>query len=397
MTHKQQMLAVLNGEPLDRIPWVPRLDLWYNANRRAGTLPSEYCDASLIEIVDDLDWGYHAVVPHFKDLRSPEDEVHRALGIFNLHSMPYKTVFEGVECKSCREGDRTIVEYQTPLGNLTTVVLYDEPMRRAGVSITHIEETVFGGPEDYGPLGYLFEHARVEPNYEGYTAFAENIGERGFATAFLSLAASPMHLIQRELMPLDRFFFEMNDRPKEINTLVEKIGLYWDQVLRVSADCPAEVFFLGANYDAAVQYPPFFRDHIKPTLVKFGEMLHAQGKYQLTHTDGENRGLLEHYLDSNFDIADSVCPKPMTKLTMGEVREAFDGRITIMGGIPSIALLKQSMHDDQFETFLDDFFDQIGKGDHLILGISDTTPPGADFERLKRVAQRIEQFGPVRA
>ena len=313
----------------------------------------------------------------------PADDVHRPLGIYNLHSMPYKTVLEGVEFQSRRQGDKTIVEYQTPLGCFSTVTVYDEAMRRAGVSVTHVEKHAFSGPEDYGPLGYLFERARVEPNYEGYTAFSQKIGERGFATAFLSLAASPMHLIQRELMPLDRFFFEMNDRPKELGALVERIGVYWDQILRISADCPAEVFLLGANYDAAVQYPPFFRDHIRPVLAKFGEMLHAQGKYLLTHTDGENRGLLEHYLDSNFDIADSICPDPMTKLSMGEVRQAFDGHISIMGGIPSIALIKQSMHDDQFETFLDNFFEQIGKGDRLLLGISDTTPAGRRFRATK--------------
>ena len=33
-------------------------------------------------------------------------------------------------------------------------------------------------------------------------------------------------------------------------------------------------------------------------------------EYLLTHTDGENQGLLQHYVASNFDIADSVCPAP---------------------------------------------------------------------------------------
>jgi len=116
----------------------------------------------------------------------------------------------------------------------------------------------------------------------------------------------------------------------------------------------------------------------------------------LTHTDGENRGLLNHYVDSQIDIADSVCPYPMTRLTMGEVRAAFDGRITIMGGIPSVALLKDSMNDRAFEEFLDEFFEQIGRGDHLILGVSDTTPPAADFGRLLKIAERVEAFGPVR-
>ncbi|MBI4471230.1 MAG: hypothetical protein HY646_01085, partial [Acidobacteria bacterium] len=96
---------------------------------------------------------------------------------------------------------------------------------------------------------------------------------------------------------------------------------------------------------------------------------------------------------AKIDIADSVCPQPMTRLTFGQVREVFGDRITIMGGIPSVALLPASLNDRQFEQFLDDFFEQIGSGRHLILGISDTTPPDADFDRLRRVARRVEEFG----
>ena len=77
------------------------------------------------------------------------------------------------------------------------------------------------------------------------------------------------------------------------------------------------------------------------------------------------------------------------------VRDAFAGRVTIMGGIPSVSLLKSSMADDAFERFLDEFFEMIGRGDHLILGISDTTPPAADFERLLKIKKRIEAFGPI--
>ena len=42
MTHKQHMLATLRGEPTHAIPYAPRLDLWYNANKLAGTLPAKY-------------------------------------------------------------------------------------------------------------------------------------------------------------------------------------------------------------------------------------------------------------------------------------------------------------------------------------------------------------------
>ena len=66
MTHKERMLATLRGEPTDAIPWAPRLDLWYNSRKRAGTLPPKYRNAALYEITDDLGWGLHAIVPDFK-------------------------------------------------------------------------------------------------------------------------------------------------------------------------------------------------------------------------------------------------------------------------------------------------------------------------------------------
>ena len=69
MSHKERMLAAIRGEPVDTVPWVPRLDLWYNAHKRAGTLPGEYRDATLKEITEDLGFGYHAVAPNFKDLK----------------------------------------------------------------------------------------------------------------------------------------------------------------------------------------------------------------------------------------------------------------------------------------------------------------------------------------
>ena len=128
------------------------------------------------------------------------------------------------------------------------------------------------------------------------------------ACAVVNGAASPMHLLQRELMPLELFFYEMNDHPAELARCSESIGRYFERVFEVVLKCPADLFFLGANYDTSVTYPAFFREHIQPWLRRFAARLHAKGKFLLTHTDGENTGLLDCYLDSAIDVADSVCP-----------------------------------------------------------------------------------------
>jgi hypothetical protein len=85
-TRRERMLATLRGEPTDALPCVPRLDLWYKANSTRGTLPRKYQKATLTEIVDDLDVGYHSIVPDFLDFSDPLDEVDRALGIYRLRT-----------------------------------------------------------------------------------------------------------------------------------------------------------------------------------------------------------------------------------------------------------------------------------------------------------------------
>jgi len=392
MTHKERMLAAIRGQRLDRLPWAPRLDLWYNANKRGGTLPPKYRNAALGDIIADLDAGFHAVVPDFRDLRASADDVDRALGIYNLHAMPYRTVLENVRHEVAVGGDRTRVTYNTPAGSVTTSTIYDEAMRAAGITITHVEEHAFKSPADYAALEHVFRNARVEANYGGYEEFAASVGDRGVAVAYVNGAGSPMHLVQRELMSVDTFFYEMHDHPDEMHELAEAISSYWRQMTAVAAASPAEVLFLGANYDAVITYPPFFAEHITPWLLSFAGELHARGKYLLSHTDGENSGLLGEYMAASIDVADSVCPSPMTRLTLKEVRDAFAGRITIMGGIPSVALLSESIGAREFDGFVDKFFSDLGSGDRLILGISDTTPPGADFARIVRIGEMARTF-----
>ncbi|MCG3179092.1 MAG: hypothetical protein BIFFINMI_01423 [Phycisphaerae bacterium] len=397
MTHRQRMLSAIRGEPIDRIPWAPRLDLWFAANRRAGTLPPHLPQTSLRDFTDALAWGYHAVIPPLKELRTDADDIDRALGLYNIHTLPAHTELADVERRVRRDGDRTHVEYDTPAGTVRTTVLYDEAMRRAGVSITHIERHAFASPADYAPLTHIFRSLRVAPE-PGYAAFADCVGDRGLPVACVSLAASPMQHIQRDLMPLDRFFFELADHPGELAELADAISGYYERLFDVAVASGAEVCLLGANYDAGVTPPPFFARHIEPWLRRLADRLHAAGRFLLTHTDGENRGLLPHYVAAGVDVADSVCPAPMTSLSMREHREVLSpAGITIMGGVPSVALLADAMSDAQFEAYMDDFFEQIGDGSRLILGVSDTTPPAAVFDRLRRVAERVEAFGPVPA
>ena len=396
MRHKERLLATLKGLATDQLPFLPRLDLWYRANKTNKTLPLKYRNATLCEILNDMQLGFHAVIPDFQDLNTLDDDVDRALGIYRLWFMPYHVNLCNVKRTVRYEKDMTTVEYETPKGKVRTKVIYDETMKRAGITITHIAEYALKTRQDFEVLGYIFENIEVTPNYDGYRKFQESIGENGLAIAYTSLAASPMHLIMRELARMDDFFLMLVDYPDEMRQLEEKIKRYFLRIFEITCNSSAEVVLSGANYDSSVTNPSFFKSYITPALATQSDALHKKGKFLLTHTDGENKGLLEEYIKSKIDIADSVCPAPMTKHSIKEYRKVFEDKITIWGGIPSAIMLEDTMSDKDFCKYMEAFFEDIGNGDHLILSVADTMPPAAKFERVEMISKMACEFGPVR-
>jgi uroporphyrinogen-III decarboxylase len=394
MTYKERMLRAARGEWADQLPWIPRIDLWHNSNSMRGTLPVKYRkDATLDEISDDIGGGYHKIVPEFLKVRSPEDTIDRGLGVYRLWGMAYRPELVGVEREVKKKGDFTRVTYHTSIGSVSCKILYSEEMKRAGASITWISEHVLKEPKDYKVVGYIFKNIKIHPDYDNYLEYQKKVGNKGFAAAFANLSSSPMHHIMKEFLDATKFYLEMYDHPKEMRQLCEDMEPYYDQIFRVLADSPAEVIFSGGNYDEMITYPPFFRDYIMPHLQKLADLLHPKGKLLLCHCDGENKGLLNLIRESGMDIAEAICPQPMTKVSLREVKKAFQGKVTIFGGVPSVALLEESMSDEGFEKFMKNLLAEIVPGDRFILGVSDTMPPDAKFDRLFRITEMVHKWG----
>ena len=76
-THRERILAVMRGEMVDVIPFVPRLDLWWLANLSRGTLPREFEGMTPDEIARSRGWAVYHMVPNFADVSGAEDALHR--------------------------------------------------------------------------------------------------------------------------------------------------------------------------------------------------------------------------------------------------------------------------------------------------------------------------------
>jgi len=391
-THKQRMLAAARGDLCEVIPYVPRIDLWYNANSENGTLPEQHKGRTQDEISRAEGWALHKVIPELLATERPEDNLHRALGIYDLKEYPFRHRFpKDVEAEVKKEGDVTRVAYHTPVGTVSAKTLYDEEMRKAGVSITWIQERIIKSPADYRAVGYIFENLEIVPAFEEHAKWRDYIGEDGVACAVANLSASPMQHIQRDFLEATDFFYHYHDFPREMRGLADRIEHYFEQILAIMVEAPAEFVLWGTNYDDMITYPEYFKKDILPWLQKASDVLGSAGKHVISHCDGENLGLMELIRDSGIQVAEAVCPHPMTKVRIEEYYQRWGDKLTLWGGIPSNLLLSESASDEEFEAYLDHLFTSIGDGRRMIFGIADTTPPNAVYDRLRRIGDRVEK------
>jgi len=396
LTHKQRMLKVMRGEPTDRIPFVPRLDLWWLGNAFSGKMPQKFSGMKPDDIARHYGWACYHMVPDFTNMmRGPEDILHRAIGMFQFKQSVYRWELpKDVEVKVRTEGGLQTIEYHTPRGMVKTKGGHTEEMKKKGASLGWTREHIIKTPEDYEPVRYIFENIRVFPQYEGAIEYEREIGECGVVAAGgASLGASPMHHIQKEFIDQTQFFFEYKDNYDKLEALARSVEVYFEKVLNVIRNSPAEVVLWGANYDETITWPPYFKKEILPWLKKAAGTLKAKGKIVATHTDGENQGLMDLIRESGVDVAESITPFPMTKVKIEEYYARWKDKITLMGCIPECLLLKETAKAEELDLFLDNLFKNLKPGDRLILGIADSTPPNADFERLERIGERIEREG----
>lgn len=400
MTKKERLLKAIQGQPLDELPFLPRLDIWYNANKVRGTLPDKYKNATLKEMTEDLDLGYHYIIPDYKAWDGEDRDVDIGLGHYRFNTKPFRLEFHNMKREITTDAKGNYhIKYVTPVGEVSTCYHYDDKMKESGLTLNVITEHAIKGEndKDYDVIAYIFENCEVIPDYTKYHQFMDEVvGDNGLCVGYVAAWASPMHYIVQDLMDFETFCYEKVDNEEKIDELCERLTPFFDKIFDAVLHSRAELMLCGCNFDRSITPPNLFAESITPFIRKQVKKAHAKGKYVITHPDGENDGLLEEYVKSGMDIADSICPAPMTKCTLKEVRDVFQDKIAIWGGIPSVCFLENSMSDYEFEKYMDITLESIGSGRKIILGIADTTPPDAKLDRVLKTAKLIKSFGPVK-
>lgn len=369
MNHRDRALAAMRGNPVDHIPFIARMDLWYSFHRNQGTLPPPYERASLWDIQRDL-----------------------GIGIFGFGAWDisfYRTQLHNVEVTKSVEGGLTVTTYTTPYGTLTARDLMSEELKEAAGTAARIEYP-FKSAADYDALQFLIENMEVIENFEAYASFIDSIGPDGLALPYSGHL--PAHQLMLNTMGYQTFYFELNDHPDRLQRLIQALTDQQLRILQLGADSPAQAIEVGANYDEQMTPPRIFDALFAPFYREAKQILAAAGKIMVVHGDGEMNVLLERLMESGVDVVEALTPKPMTTIDIAKTRRLWRDRVAMWGGLATI-ILTDVFSEDAFEQFLQDLFRAVAPGDRFILGFGDNVPTDALFSRVKRIAEFWAQNG----
>lgn len=368
MTNRERILAIMEGRTPDRIPWIPRLQIWYEANRRAGTLPEAYRNLSLREVEQDVFGGTAA-----------RDGVICRLKL------------DGVEVRTHQVGSmETLTEYITPVGSVSTRLRGTEQLRGAGIQDAEVE-FMLKARQDYGVVEYIFEHSRYVPAYEEYERYEAEVGEDGYP--MVNCGDCPFHHWLRALAGYDQAFYHLNDYPNEVERLLAVITDHFKATLwRHMLDSPARLLMHGHHLSSQMTPPPLFEKYIIPYYRELSPQIQSRRKVLALHGDNDTRHILSHIERAGFGMVECFVTAPMVQTTLAEARAAWGDRVIIWGGVPS-AILEDPFTDDQFEAYMEEVFRAIAPGKAFLLGIADNAMPGSKIRRIQRITEMVEERG----
>ena len=367
MTNRERILAVLDRRSPDRVPWIARLSLWYEARLSEGNMPARFLGKSLLEVSRILRTGNPA-----------------------RQGRVFKVRYDGLEVRTERTPGVLRQRFVTPLGEVTFGrILTSELEGRTdqGLPLEHPIRSV----EDYRVLEYVAEHTYYDPCYEEYLTYEAGVGGEGFP--MVSCGDCPFHYFLLYLSGYNQAYFEIVDHPQEFEHLMTVMTqVEQERLWPVVADSPARLILHGVHFDSQMTPPRQFRRYITPYYQEFSGLLHSRGKSLAWHADDDSKAILGEVKEAGFDMSECFCTSPMVEVTLEEARAAWGTDVIIFGGVPSI-VLEPTFPEEEFEAYMRGLFRAIAPGDAFILGVADNVMPTSLIERVERISELVETHG----
>jgi len=358
MNSRERILAVLNRQPVDRLP----VDLWH-APEIAAALREHF------GVQDDFAmwWalGLDKIVWVFMDYKTDGGERAGAQSGAGAENGADRTMW-GVPLKQIQAGEAHYAEFgKAPL-------------------------TGYDNPASLDAYPWWPQVDRFD--YDGAVALAKR-ASRDYAVIgpWISLFE-----IYSQLRGLEQSMIDLGESPELVEAILDRVeSIQTEMMQRFLALTNGHLDLVFISDDIAGQRsllmsPRMWQTHLQPRLKRWCDLIHAHGLRVFYHTDGAARPLLKPILDCGVDVLNPIqhaCPG----MDLKELKKEFGLRAIFHGGVDNQSILPRGTVE-QVRAEVKDCLRTLGAGrEGFICCSCHNVQAGTPLENIFAMVETVQQ------
>ncbi|HUV06098.1 MAG TPA: uroporphyrinogen decarboxylase family protein [Spirochaetia bacterium] len=359
MSSRERWLAAIKFQPVDRLPFWPKLEPSYPRAQNRG----------------------------FERLGI--EGIHDWIGSDNHSWLPscVREVYEGISKEVSRDGNSERMLFRTERGSVETLLKFDVISQG-----WHPVEMAIRTLEDLKVMTDWFSACRAELNGEGLaeaTEIARRLGSGGVTAE--NIGESPLMFFVEWLAGIENAHYLLADHRTEVEALFAAIhGLLLKKTEIVAENSPADLLYFTENTSTTLISPQQYRDFCLKHIADYGRIINGKGRNFVLHMCGHLKKLLPDLVDSP-----AVAFEAFTSPPVGNTR-LLDGRLgcpdkCLIGGTNATLWLK---NPDDIIAEIEDDLEKLPDQRGLIVTSAGVMPPLCKPETIKAVCDWVKSYRP---
>jgi len=349
MTMRDRMLAVVQGKPHDRVPFVT----------------------------------YQGM--------APLSEAWDLVGRGNLGVLRWVSVYRN-ETPHCRFDQEPIVQdghkgvrttLRTPEGDLAQEKFFTPAFGDSGPAATHKQFVT--EPGDYKVVQTYFRDTRVHAEPEALPQVLRELGDDG--SVQVTVNRTPWQALWVEWVRMEDLAWHLAEAPAVVEETMALMGEVLLAQCRMAAASPAPYVCFPDNITAPMVGVERFRKYGAPYYRAMAGMLDGRPVY--VHMDGDLKVLWQAIGESGVGGIDSMSPPPDNDTSVADALRLWP-QMRVAVNFPSSVHLRPAA--DVYAAARE-ILDQGGSSGRLQIQISEDMPPGAWLKSFPEIVRAIADFG----
>jgi len=349
LTHRERILALLQGRELDRVPFIT-----YDFE------PPAIADVLATvgpERIGLLRWS----------------AIHR---VEHPHCRFHTEVFYRGEAK----WERTTL--YTPAGSV-----YEERAYEPGYGSKAIRKHYIQEASDYEVLWAYLEDCVILEDYDRYRSDAAALGDQGLPLT--AVERTPYQQLWVEWVGLDLLPYHFADLPEQVEHTIGLLRGRARRIFELAVRSPAPFIDFPDNITAPAIGPRRFREYCVPLYNELADMLAETGRPVFVHMDGDLKPLWGDIATSRVGGIDSLSPPPDNDTSVADAVRMWPS-MRLWVNFPS------SVHVQPYErvrAVAEELLVQGGHTGRLQIQISENVPLDVWPVSFVAIADAVDAFG----